>query len=258
MYATNYFETAILNACRGIDITAPKQMYLALFLTNPNEDGAGTEVEYEGYKRLAINFSEPAVDANGVTIKNSEILTFATAPVDVGNVTHIGIMDSLTGGNMWAYSEPVDPLEVKANVAPVFTEGTLSFTFVGNMSDIYKTKFLNCLRGENVTGVQLYAALLSGDPASGGAELSGENYERMLVEMSAPVEGENGEAKISNNSTVAFPRPSGNWGRWTHTAFYDAKTAGGFVWKQEEATAWDIKTGRMPLMEAGAIEVSVN
>jgi hypothetical protein len=47
MYATNYFETKILNIFSGTPCVAPSGLYVGLFLSNPTETGvAGTEVSY--------------------------------------------------------------------------------------------------------------------------------------------------------------------------------------------------------------------
>ena len=61
MNATNYFETAILNSMRGVALTAPAKIYLALFLTDPTDSGqAGVEIAYPEYVRQEITFSAPA------------------------------------------------------------------------------------------------------------------------------------------------------------------------------------------------------
>ena len=65
MYACDYLENGILNALRGVTFAAPAKCYLALYLNDPGETGAGgTEVSYTGYKRMEIDFSAPA-DSNG-------------------------------------------------------------------------------------------------------------------------------------------------------------------------------------------------
>ena len=258
MLATNYFETLILNSMRGAAITAPSHMFIALFLTNPGETGAGTELSYGGYKRMPVVFSEPASGNGGITIQNAEQISFPTSQEDAGTVTHIGIMDSITGGNMYCYSELTDPLEVKKNVAPVFTAGTIIFTLVNGLSDVYRAKYLNVLRGKNVEGFTLHAALFSGDPESGGSELSGTNYARVALEMSAPSETENGQMRIQNSAQAAFPQPSTAWGSWSHIAFYDAASGGQPVWKQANKQVWELKAGRMPIIDQGAVKLAVN
>lgn len=258
MFATNYFENLILNTSRGSALTAPATVYVALFLDNPGEAGAGSEITYTGYKRMPVAFSEPAAGNGGITIQNTEQITFAQAAENAGTVTHIGIMDSLTGGNMYCYAELTDVLEVRAQVAPLFTPGTINFTITGGISDVYKAKYLNVLRGKNVEGFTLHAALFNGDPENGGSELSGANYARMALEMSAPSEAESGQMRIQNSTEISFPNPSTSWGTWTHTAFYNAASGGEPVWKQANKQSWELKAGRTPVFDQGALRLAVN
>lgn len=71
MYATNHFEEIMLNLARGISASAPETMYLALYLNDPGDDGAGTEVSYSGYARQPITFSAPAASGNGYAMQNT-------------------------------------------------------------------------------------------------------------------------------------------------------------------------------------------
>lgn len=103
MYACDYLENGMLNALRGAAFAAPSRCYLALFLNDPGESGtAGTEVSYTGYQRMAVEFSAPADANGGVGVQNLADITFPTPPAAVGTITHIGVMDSLVGGNMLA------------------------------------------------------------------------------------------------------------------------------------------------------------
>ena len=261
MYATNYLEAAILNTMRGNAFTAPAKVYLALFLTSPTDAAAGTEVSYEGYQRLPVAFTPPAARAaaGGVSVENTEQITFATSPIDAGTVAFIGILDSPAAGNMLAWGELTDPLEVRAQVAPVFTPGTLVYTINGDLTEAYKIKYLDAaFRGRSVEGFTLHGALFNGDPEQGGAELSGENYSRVPLAMSAPKEAESGQMTIENSAAASFNRPTTNWGTWNYTALYDSASGGLPVWKQEKTPPWELKPGRMPLMEQGAVKISVN
>ena len=78
MYMTNYMETEVLNLFRGISITAPQKVYMALFLSNPGESGTGTEANYTGYSRVEVSFSTPAVMSGGIGIQNAEDIKFAS------------------------------------------------------------------------------------------------------------------------------------------------------------------------------------
>lgn len=262
MYATDYFETAILNSMRGIALTAPGTMYLALFLTNPTETGtAGTEVTYGEYARIPVTFSTPAAvasNSNTISIQNETQLTFASADIDAGTVKFIALMDSLTGGNMWAYGELTDALQITAGVAPVFTVGSIVYTLSGNLTTAFKEKYLNVLRGYSVEGFNLYAALYNGDPESGGAELSGNNYARVLLDLTAPEEASSGQMRVENSVEAAFNRPTTDWGTWVYTALFNAESGGQPVWKLALTTAMTLTVGRMPNIAQGAIRLAVN
>ena len=133
MYATDYFETMILNLARGISATAPQTMYLALYLNDPSDSGGGTEVSYSGYARQPITFSAPAPSGGGMAIQNDTAITFAEATVDVGNATHVGVLDSLTGGNMYVYGPLSEVLNIQANVSPVVRANAIKWISSGKI-----------------------------------------------------------------------------------------------------------------------------
>ena len=106
MYACDYLENGVLNVLRGVTFAAPAKVYLALYLNDPGEDGAsGTEVSYAGYKRIEIDFSSPAETNGGIGVQNLEDITFPTPVTAAGTITHVGILDSLAGGNMLCRGE---------------------------------------------------------------------------------------------------------------------------------------------------------
>ena len=95
MYACDYLENGVLNALRGVTFGAPAKVYLALFLNDPGESGAGgTEASYAGYKRMELDFSIPADTNGGIGVQNLEDITFPTPVTAAGTITHIGVMDS--------------------------------------------------------------------------------------------------------------------------------------------------------------------
>jgi len=74
-------------------------LYLALFTSNPDEDGSGTEVSGGDYARQTIAFT-----VTGNTASNTADVEFPTATASYGTVTHVGIYDALTSGNLMAYA----------------------------------------------------------------------------------------------------------------------------------------------------------
>ncbi len=259
MYATNYLENAVLNAMRNISFSAPSNSYVALFLSNPTDTGtAGTEVSYAGYARKQIEFSAPAVSGAAMSIKNTQQITFAESPVAAGTATYIGLMDSVIGGNMLAYGQLTEELVIHEGYAPVLLAGEVEFTSSGNMSNAFKTKFLNIFRGQNLSGFEPYFALYNGNPEAGGAELSGDNYARVKLDMTAPAEAESGQNYIENSAAVNFNRPSSGWGTYNYSVIYNAAASGEPVWGKEFSPAREIKKGYMPTIGIGGVRVAMN
>ena len=96
---SNFLENALLNATlNATTYTAPANIYVSLWTSDPTDAGSGTEVSTvgTGYARTAVTF---AVPSNGVTTNDADV-TFPTATASWGTVGWIGINDAITGGNL--------------------------------------------------------------------------------------------------------------------------------------------------------------
>ena len=94
---SNYLENALINATlRNTAYTSPATVYVALFTTDPTDAGSGTEVSGGSYARIAATFGAPS---NGSSATSADV-EFAQATGTWGTVTHFGIYDALTTGNL--------------------------------------------------------------------------------------------------------------------------------------------------------------
>lgn len=94
---SNYLENAVINAVlRNTSYTSPTTVYVGLYTTDPTDADTGTEVSGGSYARTSVTFDAPS---NGVT-QNTADLTFPTATASWGTVTHIGLHDASSGGNL--------------------------------------------------------------------------------------------------------------------------------------------------------------
>ena len=94
---SNYLENAVINAVlRNTSYTSPTTVYVGLFTSDPTDAGSGTEVSGGSYARTSVTFGSPS---NGVTT-NSAAVEFPQATADWGTVTHIGIHDASSSGNL--------------------------------------------------------------------------------------------------------------------------------------------------------------
>lgn len=259
MYACDYLETGVLNTLRGVTFAAPAKCWLALFLNDPGESGAsGVEVSYPGYQRMELELSPPADSNGGLGVQNLSDITFPAPDAAAGTITHIGVLDAQSGGNMLARGELVEPLVIGVGEPPVFLAGDILFYLTGNLSRAWKAKVLNVLRGQSIQGITPYFSLWNGSPEASGSELSGDNYQRVPLNFSAPTEQASGQVTTKNSAAAAFPRPSTAWGTWTHSALYSAGTSGEPVFLKALTEPVELRRGYMPTIAAGAVEVGLN
>ena len=78
--------------------TRPTAWYVALYTAAPSDSGGGTEVSGNGYSRQTVTFA--AATSPGGTTSNTGDITFTAAGGDWGTITHIGIHDASSGGNL--------------------------------------------------------------------------------------------------------------------------------------------------------------
>lgn len=103
MSFSNFLETEILDhVFGGAAYTAPSTLYLALYTAAPGETGGGTEVSTSGtaYARQSVAFT-----TSGNTTSNTSAVEYPTATGSgFGTVTHVGVFDAATSGNLMAYA----------------------------------------------------------------------------------------------------------------------------------------------------------
>lgn len=78
--------------------TRPTAWYVALYTAAPSDSGGGTEVSGSGYARQSVTFD--AASSPGGTTANSAAVSFTASGGSFGTVTHIGIFDAVSGGNL--------------------------------------------------------------------------------------------------------------------------------------------------------------
>ena len=120
---SNYLENALINVTlRATSYTAPTTVYVALYTSDPTDADTGTEVSGGSYARQAVTFAAPS---DGVAL-NSATVTFPTATANFGTVTHIGLRDASTAGNLLYHAPLTDSKTV--TTGDVFRIGTSNLT----------------------------------------------------------------------------------------------------------------------------------
>ena len=122
---SNFLENALINATlRNTTYTSPTNVYVGLFTTDPTDDGSGTEVSGGSYARVIATFAAPS---NGVSVTNADV-QFAQATATWGTVTHFGIFDALTTGNLLYHGSLTASKTIETGDVFKITTGNLTVT----------------------------------------------------------------------------------------------------------------------------------
>lgn len=94
---SDYLENKILDHVLGTTAyTAPTTVYIGLSTGSFGDDNSGTELTGNNYSRVSAAFDAAA---SGTT-DNTAAIEFAAATGTWGTVSHFGIFDNSSGGNL--------------------------------------------------------------------------------------------------------------------------------------------------------------
>lgn len=94
---SDYLENEILDHILATgSYTAPTAVYVGLSTASFADDNSGTELSGSGYARVAATFGAAASG----TASNSAAIEFSAATGSWGTVSHFGIFDASTAGNL--------------------------------------------------------------------------------------------------------------------------------------------------------------
>jgi len=125
MPMSTYLKNALVNVTlRNTAYTAPVTAYIALYTTDPTVADAGTEVTGGSYARQSAAFDAPTAGATA----NTSNITFPTATADWGTVTHVGVRDALTAGNLLYFAPLTTARTIITNDQLVILAGQLTDT----------------------------------------------------------------------------------------------------------------------------------
>lgn len=128
---TNYTENNLINHIfRTASFAKPTTLHIGLITTlTDGEAGTVTEVTGGSYARVARNPLDANWDvatATGTTA-NTASIQFPAATTDWGTVTHFGIWDALTNGNLLIYAPLTANRTITNGTTPSFGAGALTF-----------------------------------------------------------------------------------------------------------------------------------
>ena len=140
---SDYLENKLIDhVFRGQDYANPV-LYIGLLTAAPSDSGGGTEVSGNAYARVkaAAGASQALTDwkstqndslastGTGGNTTNTNAVNFPTPTATWGVVTHFGIYDALTGGNLLFWGSLTISKTINQSDTVTFPAGTLSITF---------------------------------------------------------------------------------------------------------------------------------
>lgn len=94
---SDYLENKLLDhVLRNTSYTSPTTVYVGLFTDDPTDAGSGTEVSGGSYARQILSVTT----ATAGIVTSSADVTFPQATASWGTISHIGLLDDLTAGNL--------------------------------------------------------------------------------------------------------------------------------------------------------------
>lgn len=130
---SDYLEDALRTLIfrTGAGFAKTSGLYVALFTAAPSDAGGGTEVSGGSYARVDV----PPLDANwtaasatdGVT-DNAADIEFPVATGNWGTITHMGIFDAASAGNLLFHGALTASKAINTNDQFKFAAGDLDIT----------------------------------------------------------------------------------------------------------------------------------
>lgn len=261
---SDYLENKLLDhLLGGGDYSTPGTLYLALYTAAPSDSGGGTEVSGGSYARKSVanNLTNFPSASNGAKANGTSI-SFVEATGSWGTVTHFGVFDASSGGNLLAWGALSSSVAPASGDTVTFDIGALALSLGGAFGTSVRNGLLDLVFGGQSYSrpSTVYAALFTAAPSAngGGTEVSVGSYVRVTVANNGTnFPGASGGAK-SNGTQVSFPTATANWGTVTHTALFDSLSGGNILLFGALTNGRVINTGNTFRFSASAFAPSLD
>jgi ABC-type transport system involved in cytochrome c biogenesis permease subunit len=119
---STYLANKVLDhILKNTSYSPPATVYIGLYTSNPDNDNSGSEVSGNNYSRTAMAFSSASAKATS----NSGVVVSAVASGSWGTITHFGILDASTSGNLLYYGAFTASKTITNGEAAYFAAGEI-------------------------------------------------------------------------------------------------------------------------------------
>lgn len=139
---SDFLENRLIDQLfRGQAAPTTTTLHVGLLTAAPSDSGGGTEVSGGSYARVAVTSSlanwagtqsagsSVASTGSGGQTSNNVAITFPTPTAGWGNVTHFGIYDAASGGNLLFWGALTIAKTINQADTVTFPAASLSITF---------------------------------------------------------------------------------------------------------------------------------
>lgn len=260
---SDFLENELLDHVFNAAYTPPATVYLALHTADPTDDGSGAEANYTSYARTAITFGA----ASSRRVTQSGAVTFPASTGGSNTVTHWGVWDASSGGNLLAHGAFATSKSIVSGNTPSVATGVVYVEYsAGEISDYLANKLLDlAFRNTAYTAPDTYlglttATISDSDTGSTVTEVSGGSYARKQVNPnggSSPTWDVAASGVVDNTHDVSFPEATGSWGTVVAVGIFDAATAGNLLFYDNAMTDQAVASGDTVTFPAGDLDVQM-
>lgn len=260
---SNYAENKILDhILKNTAYSRPAHLYLALCKTSPGETGTGSTLDEPSGGSYARILCDDWDAATSRAAANSTALAFAQATAAWGTITHFGICDHLSAGNLIAYGtiSPVKVIDNGDNTS--VAKGDLDVSVnAGGMSTYLANKILDhLLKNTPYSQPSSLFVLISGgtigDSTTGTSvtEPTGSNYARKNYEDFTIASG----GAVANTDTILFTTVTTGWSTVLAFAVADLATLGNILFYGTLTTSKVIGDSDIVQFSTGALDITLD
>jgi hypothetical protein len=139
---SDYLENKLVDHLfRAQTLSAPATLHIGLLTSAPSDSGGGSEVSGNNYARVAVTSSlanwagtqaaasTTASSGSGGQTSNNAAITFPTPLGNWGTVSHFGIYDAASGGNLLFHGALTIAKTINQSDTVSFPAASLTITF---------------------------------------------------------------------------------------------------------------------------------
>lgn len=213
---SQYLEDLTAEWLRGTNFpTAPISLDIALSTSDPLDDASGLSEPSGGYSRQTITFAASTVSASGVLLESNINISFPTATLDWGTITHIAIF---SGSDMLFFSALNVPKQIRTGDDFSLASGMVQHTLKPQFSHYLGTQIAEWIRGTAMpsapSSVQLVlsTADIEGDGTGLDEPPNTDGYQRQNITFGSPTSTVGVGTVLTNDTAVVFgPANTNDW-----------------------------------------------